>query len=236
MSRPETDLLSGSEERLGRLERAVAGLGRELEAAKIAQAGLASQNALVDLAGQVVKLGDQVAELPDLIAPPDQAQRVPIQSWLAGLFEQFTPEQILTDLVGWVRTIHLQYADAAAELPECWLWHPEVIEELLWLMQAWRTAYFGHPSIRSVADWHDRQRPGVVHRIAGYAGTCSLDNHRQARVTGRAVEVPAADAAVAIAAWWAGDHDQPAPKPTPAQLSAAEAAFNRRSRYRGPQS
>ncbi|MBO0811205.1 MAG: hypothetical protein J2P23_04075 [Microlunatus sp.] len=221
------------EERLQLLERAISGLGREVEAAKTAQAGLASQAALVELTGQVVKLGDQVAELPDLIAPPEPAELRPVQSWLTGLFEPFTPADVLRDLIGWMRTVHLRYADAAAELPECWLWHPEIIEELLWLMQAWRAAYLGKPSIRAVADWHDRLRPGVVRRITGYAGTCSLDNHHHDRAADQTVQVPTADAAGAIAAWWASDRDRPAPEPTDQQIAAADAAFNRRSRHRG---
>ena len=44
-------------------------------------------------------------------------------------------------LAGWVAGIYLRYLDAAQSLPECWLWHPEVVEELLWLHTAWLHAY-----------------------------------------------------------------------------------------------
>ena len=56
----------------------------------------------------------------------------------------------------------LRYPDGVAVLPECWLWHPDVVEELLWLMHAWRAAYEGRgASVQLAGDWHDRQRPGV---------------------------------------------------------------------------
>lgn len=220
-------------ERLALLERAVGGLGREVEAAKIAQARLADKATVLELKEQVANLADQVAELPNLIPPAEPAEARPVDSWLARLPGTFTPAEVLADLIGWVGDVYLRYADAATELPECWLWHSEIIEELLWLMQAWRGAYFGKPSIRAVGDWHDRHRPGVVRRITGYAGSCSLDNHRQERAADRIVEVPASDAAEAIAAWWASEPEQPAPKPTPQQIAAADAAFSRRSRSKG---
>lgn len=219
------------EERLGMIERQVRGLAREVEAAKTAQESLAGKAQLVELKGQLVKLADQVADLPNLLKPPAPADAQPVESWLGQVPDTFTPAEVLTDLTGWLRTIYLRYADGAKGLPECWLWHPEVIEELVWLMQAWRAAYLGEPSIRAVGDWHDRLRPGVVRRIEAYTGGCSLTNHQHP--TGQPVDVPVADAARAIAEWWAGDHDNAAaPAPTEEQLAAADrAAFNGRTRY-----
>jgi hypothetical protein len=227
--------MNTDEERLALVESAVRGLGREVEAARIAQAGLAAKAAVIDLQGQVAQLADQVAELPNLIPTADQSQSYPVVSWLARLPDTFIASEVLAELICWVRLVHLRYADAASGLPECWMWHPEVVEELLWLMQAWRAAYL-KPSIRAVGDWHDRLRPGVVRRITSYAGTCSLDNHRHDRATDPVVEVPTADAAEAIAAWWSGDLDRLAPEPTEEQIAAAFAAFNRRSRHPGGQS
>ena len=224
---------SSDDERLPQIERAVAGLGREVEAAKIAQARLASKATVLELEEQVANLADQVAELPNLMPTSEPSETRPVDSWLARLPDLFTPAEVLADLIRWVADVYLRYTDAATELPECWLWHPEIVEELLWLMQAWRGAYYGKPSIRAVGDWHDRHRPGVVRRITGYAGTCSLDNHHLDRASDRVVEVPTAGAAAAIAAWWAGDRDRPAPEPTQEQIAAADAAFNRRSRSKG---
>ena len=54
---------------------------------------------------------------------------------------------MLTDLTRWLDDIYLRYADAARTLPECWLWHPEVVEELIWLMHAWLAAYQGDDAV-----------------------------------------------------------------------------------------
>jgi hypothetical protein len=227
--------VNADDERLSLLERAVRGLGREVEASRIAQSGLAAKTTVIDLQGQVAQLADQVADLPNLIPATDQSESYPVVSWLARLPDTFSASEVLAELIGWIRLVHLRYTDAASGLPECWLWHPEVVEELLWLMQAWRAAYL-KPSIRAVGDWHDRLRPGVVRRITGYAGTCSLDNHLHHRAADPVLEVPTADAAEAIAAWWSGDLDRPAPEPTQDQIAAAFAAFNRRSRHQGGRS
>jgi hypothetical protein len=129
-------------------------------------------------------------------------------------------EQLLGTLSDWVARVYLRYADA--RLPDCWLWHPDVIEELLWLQAAWVAAHHHDALPHAIGDWHDRQRPGVVARVHKYAGLCSLEAHLP---TGerhsRAPEPPTSDASSSIAAWWATARDQPGPVPTEQQLTAA---------------
>jgi len=106
-------------------------------------------------------------------------------------------------------------------LPECWCWHPDLVEELLWLSRAWAAAYHGpDASVALVGDWHDRYRPGVVRRIKTVAGTCSLENHDPTRSTPTPT-VPVEQAAELIATWWATRRDQAAPEPTAAHHAAA---------------
>ena len=96
--------------------------------------------------------------------------------------------------------------------------HPDAVEELLWLMHAWRAAYQSRgASVQLAGDWHDRQRPGVVRRLRTAVGSCSRERH-QTRVGWNttpqgAVPVPSVDAVHLIAWWWAGARDQPAPEP-----------------------
>jgi hypothetical protein len=117
-----------------------------------------------------------------------------------------------------------KFPSDARGLPECWLWHPEVIEELLWLRAAWHGAYqSAEASVRAAGDWHDRLRPGVMHRIAGYTRACSLESHLRDRAA-RAPSVPITDAIDQIAAWWATRRTEPGPTPTDAQLQATAAA------------
>jgi hypothetical protein len=137
---------------------------------------------------------------------------------------------MLDRLARWVSAVYLRYFDAR-HLPDCWLWHPEVVEELLWLHTAWLAAHAPDAPPNVVGDWHDRQRPGVVRRIRDYAGLCSLEAHLP---TGErhtpALAAPTADAAAVIAAWWATCRDQPAPPPSPEQLDTARLRYQRGAR------
>ena len=59
----------------------------------------------------------------------------------------------VTDLMTWLDQIYLQFPDAV--LPTCWLWHPSVVEELLWLRRSWLEAFTG--------------RTAAIFRVAGLA-------------------------------------------------------------------
>jgi hypothetical protein len=137
-------------------------------------------------------------------------------------------KELLGKLAPWVGAVYLRYSDALSGFPDCWMWHPDVVEELLWLHHAWLAAYNPVASITAVGDWHDRQRPGVVARIRRYAGMCSLEAHQpgQDRATPAPV-TPTADAVEAIAAWWATSRGQPGPTPTEEQVATANAKWRR---------
>ena len=131
------------------------------------------------------------------------------------------------DLVGWLGQVYLRYSDAARGLPDCWLWHPDVVEELVWLRHAWFDAYTsGDASVRAAGDWHDRLRPGVARRIAGYTKACSLESHLPDRASA-AIPVPMADAIDPIVTWWVNHRTEPGPNPTDQQLQAAATAARR---------
>jgi hypothetical protein len=128
----------------------------------------------------------------------------------------------LRDLMTWLDRVYLQFPDAV--LPTCWLWHPSLVEELLWLRRSWLEAFTGRSAaIFRVADWHDRQRPGVVARIRALnSGVCSLDQHeRGAEQDRRPATVPIAGAADGMAAWWTADREDAPPYPTDEQLVQA---------------
>lgn len=194
----------------------VAGLARELqEVARIV-------NQLAGLPERVADLGDLVARLADELATNPKAARANgATSWLA-LPTEGQPSAVLTDLADWMSRVFLRFPDGAQHLPECWLWHPEVIEELIWLRVAWALVY--HPELGTpllVGDWHDRYRPGVVRRIRERAGTCSLERHRDGDV-GAAPVVPLAEAIDLISGWWHGDRLALPPSPTEEHLASAD--------------
>lgn len=132
--------------------------------------------------------------------------------------------ELLNALVDWVEQVYLRYADAANGLPECWLWHPPVIEELLWLRHAWMLAYRGeNPPTALAWDWHDRYRPGAVRRINRDYGRCSLHNHSDDS-NAEPPRVIARPAVEELAAWWADGAQTRSPRPSQAVREAARAA------------
>ncbi|GAA4436081.1 hypothetical protein ACFQV2_00215 [Actinokineospora soli] len=170
-----------------------------------------------DMAKAVTRLAvvvDRVANaVADHVEQPCCPTTAPA-SWLTLPADPELARTTLTALCAWTRQVYLRYSDAAAGLPDCWLWHPDVIEELHWLHQAWQAAYHG-PTASPVAagEWHERHRPGVVRRVKAVAGTCSRENHQTRRRLSAAPVEQLDEAADLIAAWWAADREQPAPEP-----------------------
>ncbi len=174
------------------------------------------------LAVTVAGLAEQVAELAE---DGGGGRETPAPSWLwpvdpgDPVLAGSVAEQLLAGLIEWAERVYVQFDDG--RLPECWLWHPGVVEELVWLWRAWRAAYRGSAAtVQRAADWHDRQRPGVAARITKAAGSCSLREHLDPAPV---PVVPTVDAALAVAVWRAGP-DQLAPVPTGEQIRAADAA------------
>jgi hypothetical protein len=200
-------------------EAAVAGLAREVEGLRqtVQQVGPLSKQ-VEDLARVVQDLAAQVATAP--------AGGNAAVSWLALPGEQELAREVLNGLCGWLRVVFLRYPDGVAALPECWLWHPDVVEELLWLMRTWCSAYEdAEASVLRAGDWHDRYRPGVVKRIKQATASCSLENHLPGGSHHHpAPAVPVADAAEPVAAWWSTAREDTAPEPTAEQLAAVHAA------------
>ena len=187
------------------------------------------------LAGLPAQVRDLAGVVTDLTRPaPAQgggSADEGLSSWMEKAGDFADVVTVLGELVAWLREVYLRYADGVG-LPECWLWHPDVVEELLWLRAAWIEAYRGEtPAVARAADWHDRHRPGVVRRIRAVAGTCSLEAHQPGGDRHRGADpVPLAEAIHAIGEWWAVDRDACAPAPDAGHIAAAAALRARRSR------
>jgi hypothetical protein len=205
-------------------------LGREVErtSRRVGELDTLVRQLAADITALTRHLGGGSPE-PGEPGDPDGEKPEPspaVRAWLLA----DDPERAaadLADLVGWLHRVYLRYHGAT--LPSCWLWHAGVIEELWWLRCAHTEAY--HPSTGSwlrIGDWHDRQRPNTVKRIAAATRGCELDLHMPGAQNGHPpAEVPLAGAASAIAtAWIATGRDQAPPEPTPAQRAEA-AAYDR---------
>jgi hypothetical protein len=201
---------------------AVAGLAREVEALRRAVDQLRAVPRQVEqVAALVARLAERGVAASDELAEERTVTWLDLPSDPGGAA---TPdaESLLLRLMDWMAAVYLRYADAARTLPACWLWHPEVIEELVWLRQAWLAAYADPEArIALAGDWHDRQRPGVVRRIREYAGMCSIENHHGQQAG--APVVPLAGAALPIADWWAARRPAAPPEPGPDEVAEAGA-------------
>lgn len=212
------------------LNSVVFALGRALERALRKLGRLDTQ--VAQLADQVVALGPDIA--PPAGETPERVAGGPVGPGVRAWLLADDPAQAaadLDDLTRWVWRVYLWYPDAA--LSSCWLWHPEVLEELWWLRLAHADAYDPkNGSVLRMGDWHDRQRPGVARRVRTVLGKCDLTRH--AAVNGRPVEItppgpPAmAGHAHAVATVWAAGAGLDAvratgPEPTADQLAEADA-------------
>lgn len=142
---------------------------------------------------------------------------------------------MLTELSSWLVRVFLRYPDAASVLPECWWWHPDVVEELVCLMRAWLAAYVDKDAtVGRAADWHDRYRPGVVKRIKTVTANCSLEAHQaggERHLPGPMI--PAGMALAPIAEWWGTARTDTAPEPDTQLVDDVRAAETARRRSGG---
>lgn len=202
-------------------ERDVAAVARELDLLRRRVDVLSSS---VDgVPERVEELAGTVARLSDTLATVAARNRAPVApSWLLAPADDGPVAELLDELGGWLGAVFLRYPDGTSALSECWMWHPSVVEELLWLMHAWCAAYQGSTaSVSAAGDWHDRQRPGVVARIRKTVGSCSIEAHQTrpgwpAESTAPP-QVPGLMHMALIVGWWAGNRDKSAPEPAPAR-------------------
>jgi hypothetical protein len=203
---------------------ALSGLSREVENLRRTVESVADVIGRIDeLAALVTQVADAVnGHRSDRVSEPAR----PV-SWLRLAADRQVAAQVLDGLCEWLPAVFLRYGNAAGRvaLPECWCWHPDVVEELvwLWLWLAWLAAYEGpHASPALAGEWHERSRPGVVHRIELAVARCDLNEHVSKLVDQRAAMarpvIPPASTRESIASWWGGDRQGRAPQPVLPQL------------------
>lgn len=196
---------------------------------------------LDDLAADVITLAARDRGVPAAVGAEQAAEGgtateaaedgPQVRSWLLGT----DPDQAradLSDLIGWLYRVYLRYDDAG--LCSCWLWHPDMVEELWWLRRAHADAYDpeGGSWLR-VADWHERHRPGVVKRLGPVVRRCELSLHAEGAELDRAADAaPLAVHTDQIATAWTTDPARPVPLPSTAQLDEADRAVRAQNRAR----
>ncbi|MCA1697106.1 MAG: hypothetical protein LC749_21655, partial [Actinobacteria bacterium] len=148
-----------------------AALGREVE--RLTRRSKANEKRAEELAELLATLATDVTTLVAREPGGDEG----VRAWLLTE-DPDSSRADLTDLTAWLARVYLRYPDAF--LPSCWLWHPALIEELLWLRATHREAY--HPKRGTwahIGDWHNRYRLGVTRRIRTAYGSCELREHTE---------------------------------------------------------
>ncbi|MER7861693.1 hypothetical protein ABTX61_21480 [Amycolatopsis japonica] len=225
---------------------AVAGLAREVEGLRMTMEAVTPLPAQVEalhelvepLPEQLTKLAKVVKGLVEQLNDEEPGKKTRPLSWLDladgddvdGADEAQT---VLMELSLWLTRVYLRYH--GAELPECWWWHPDVVEELVCLMRSWLAAYIDRDAtVARAADWHDRYRPGVVKRIKAATANCSLENHQDGgSLFLPGPRVPSGTALAPIAGWWGTARVDPAPEPDAEVVADARAAEAIRRRSGG---
>jgi hypothetical protein len=190
-------------------------------------------NGMAEVATQVTGLSDQVMALAERLTSgeADSESAAPaLPSWFE--IEGERAQQMLADLVEWVDAILVRHYAAREALPECWMFHGEVVEDLLWLRAAWVAAH-RDPDAKPhhAADFHERWLPSMMSRLRRQfgAGMCGFGKHRDGSGQYRQLReeqfpdsrVPATDprAVETYARWWAQDRGRvdgvPPGLPTP---------------------
>jgi hypothetical protein len=155
------------------------------------------------------KLLRQLADGVTALSAP--AAREGSQAWLLQVGEE--PETLverLTDLVGWLDAVYLRYP--GTELPSCWMSHPWVVEELLWLRGYHAQAYGPQGGPVPQGMWHDQSLPRLAERIRKEIGTCDLSKHVSAGQADKApLAAPLAGHIQAVAEAWSSTGLPPEP-------------------------
>src|SRR5690606_9304661 len=113
---------------------AVAGLAREVHDLSRAVATLREVPARVEQIGsRTEELGKVVGQLSEAVqALTRRPKAVPAPSWLLLPDDPQIVHRVLDELCSWLHAVFLRYPDGSAAVPECWMRHPDVVEELLW--------------------------------------------------------------------------------------------------------
>src|SRR6266508_967744 len=101
------------------LARSVEALSRDVAAMKKGLQQTASAGEMTRLAQVVTELGEAMSQAPRRKREEPEA----IPSWLNLPLATEPAEEMLGELLGWIRDIYLRYGDARRTLPQCWLWH-----------------------------------------------------------------------------------------------------------------
>lgn len=113
----------------------------------------------------------------------------------------------------WVREVWTPYA-AGEELQPCWMWHPDVVADLLACRLAWIASTGPKARPLSPADWITRFLEPAAKRVTRSLAECH-DGYGHLTRGKRYDATPGDGGARALARWWAETHDREPEHPAP---------------------
>lgn len=148
-----------------------------------------------------------------LVALTSQRDPSRVRSYLQETDEE-SARLLLEDVAAWAGQVWVQYPDG--RLPECWLYHPPIVEELVAVMGAHRACFRKGGTWGQFADWHHRLRPAAAERIRKYAPSCAPSVHQPGEKFDAAAVpvVPRTEDISSVAAHWITTGTAPYPTPT----------------------
>jgi hypothetical protein len=167
------------------------------------------------LSGVVAELGGMVQDLAgDIVRFVAQGDPSAVRSWIA-VDDPELGRLMLADLAEWLSSVWVRFPGPA--LPECWAYHPYVVEELWVVMNLHRACFRKGGTWQNLADWLKTYRPAAAERIQKEVGSCELTEHEPGADLDPVdwASVPEADLSE-VADYWTGHRRAPYP-PSPFQ-------------------
>lgn len=164
------------------------------------------------LSGVVVELSGIVRELSeDIVRLSVQGDPSTVRSWIATDDPEMA-RLMLADLADWLATVWVRFP--GPRLPECWAYHPAVVEELWVIRSLHRAAFRKGGTWQGLADWMAKYRPTAAARIDKEAGSCALSEHQPGADLdpSKWPNLPATDLSE-VADYWTGNRRAPYPPP-----------------------
>lgn len=182
----------------------ITGLAREVEALArtLVDIGATVEN-LATLPAQLQNMGNVVRQLAQEAAGRAGDDTPQAVTWLGFDGDTDTAENLLRHLADWLETVYRRWPDGDKGLPNCWMLHPWIVEELVTLWDAHRHAHSPRARALDRSDWCDRTRPGVARRVRQLVTSCSIETHLPDRGPRPPELRVVTDAAIRhVAQWW----------------------------------
>lgn len=164
------------------------------------------------LSGVVAEFGGMLRGLSeDIVRFTARDDPSAVRSWIVNNDTELG-RLMLADLEDWLAAVWVYFP--GSKLPNCWAYHPYVVEELWSVMNLHRACFRKGGTWQNLADWLKTYRPAAAERIQKEVGSCELTEHQPGADLDPVdwASVPEADLSE-VADYWTGHRRAPYPSP-----------------------